>query len=356
MLALLTAGCICLSVSMSASAATVSSRDLLEESKVNQISTAIDFVAETKSAYGLDDVDFSDLELGASIVTYEYVDNSFRVLGEMIPIFSGDEIVASAFDIGNGTYSVETLLANDINNVGFDDVAIVYDRDEVYLFNGDDFVLLEKSDISISERDDIDINALNNEEHHISTTDIHNNTRVRLKNNRIQGRTTLPFVECDVKYVTQNPYNNLCWAACIAMIKNYKSGTSLTAPDVSRAHFGTLKNQGLSGKKVQDCMQDKYGLHYTYRDAAPKENVIFSNLAKGDPVIGGFMGTNGSEIVGHMCVIYKDNPFSNFIGIKDPECGSVAVNASNGKYTYVSSFSGATLTLTAGLCKSWVYE
>lgn len=353
MLALLTAGCICLSVSMSASAATVSSQDLLEENKVNQISSAINFVEETKSAFGLDDVNFDDLELGTSIVTYEYVNNSFRVLGEMIPILSGNEIVASAFNIGNGTYSIETMLANDINDVGFDDVAVVYDRDEVYLFNGDDFVLLEKSDICSSERDDIDLGTIRNEEHHITTTEVRNNARVKLSNNKMQARATLPFAQCNVKNVTQRPYKNLCWAACIAMVKNCVSGTSLTAPDVSRAYFGTLKDQGLSGQDVQNCMQNKYGLDYTYRNSEPQENVIFSNLTRGNPVIGGFTTNTGG---GHMCVIYKDNPFSNFIALEDPECGGVAVTPTNGKYTYVSSFSGATLTLTAGLCKSWVYE
>lgn len=356
MLALLTVGCICLSVSISASAAIVSSQGLLEEGKVNQISIAINFVEKTKSAYGLDDVDFNDLELGSSIVTYEYVNGDFKVLGEMMPIFSGDEMVASAFNVGNGTYSVETLLASDINNMGFDTVAIVYDRDEVYLFNGDDFVLLEKSDICISERDDININTLKNEEHHTSTTDIRNNTRVRLKNNKAQEKILLPFVKCDVTYVTQNPYKNLCWAACIAMIKNYKSGTTLTAPDVSRAYFGTFKDQGLSGQNVQNCMQNKYGLNYTYRNTAPKENVIFSNLAKGDPVIGGFIWTSGGVTGGHMCVIFLDDPFSCYISLLDPKCGSVAASGSNGTFSYVSSISGNTLTLMTGLCKSWVYE
>lgn len=228
----------------------------------------------------------------------------------------------------------------------------MYDRDEVYLFNGLDFVMLRKSNTCITNRDDIDLNTIKDEEHHIVTTNINNNARIRLSLNDKQAKATLPFVECDVKYVTQMPYKGLCWAACIAMVKNYKSGTSLTASDVSRAYFGTFKDEGLSNTGVQDCMQRIYGLNYTYRNTALKENVIFSNLKRDWPVIGRFTYTNGA----HMCVIYMDNPFSNFICIMDPECDSVAVPASDGKYTYVSSYSGVTLTLTSGWCYSWVDE
>lgn len=351
-LALLTASCICLSIPMSASAAAVSSQDLLEENKVNQISTAIKFVEETKSVYGLDDVNFNNLELGSSIITYEYVDDSFKVLGEMIPIFSGDEIVASAFNVGDGTYSIETLLASDINNVGFDNIAIVYDRDEVYLFNGADFVLLEKSNTCISERDNIDTSTSKTKEHHIATTDLRDNTRIRLNNGGIQGRTTLSYVQCDVEYVTQNPYENLCWAASIAMIKNYKSGTSLTAADVSRRQFGTLQDQTLTGTLVQSCMRNKYGLNYSRRTALT-ENIIYYNLANDYPVMGVFSWTIGGESGLHDCVIFGDNPFSLGISLMDPMRGAVAASGSGGQYKYVSSVNGATLTLTAGYCYYW---
>lgn len=288
LLALLTASCICLSTTMSTSAETVASQDLLEESRVNQIKTALTFVGEAKSVYGLDDVDFNNLELGSSIITYEYIDGAFKELGEMVPIFSDSEIVASAFAVGDGSYSIETILATGINEMGFDDVAIVYDRDEAYLYNGSDFVLLEKSDISITERDDIDLIDLKDKEHHIATTNLNDEARIRLNLNDRQARVTLPFVECDVKYVTQLPYNNLCWAACIAMIKNYKSGTSLTAPDVSRTYFGTLKNEGIDVYQIQTCMRNNYGLYYTYKSSEPAENIIFRNLSEGYLVLGIF--------------------------------------------------------------------
>lgn len=131
LLALLTASCICLSITMSANAAVIASQDLLEESRVNQIENALAFVEETKSAFGLDDVDFNNLDLGTSVITYEYIDGVFKASGEMVPIIWNSEIVASAFDAGNGNYSIETSLAASINETGYDDVAIVYDKESV---------------------------------------------------------------------------------------------------------------------------------------------------------------------------------------------------------------------------------
>lgn len=356
LLSILTAGCICISTLITASAATVSSQDLLEDSKVDRIVTALNFIEETKSTYGLDDVDFNDLELGSSITTYEYIDNTFEVLGEMVPIFSGDKIIASAFDVGDGNYSVETFLANEIDKMGFEDIAIVYDRDEVYLFNGSDFVLLKKSDICITVRDDIDLDSLKNKKHHIVTTNVNANSRIRLNLDTMQAKATVPpYVECDVEYVTQLPYDKLCWAACVAMVKNYKSGTSLTTPDVAKKYFGTVKNEAISGEKIQDCMKRLYGLDYTYRSTAPKENIIGSNLSEDWPVIGVFSWSVGTSNGRHACVITLDNPFSYYISLLDPMYGGVAATGSNGTFSYVDSSSGVTMTLTAGLCHTWTY-
>ena len=61
LLAFLTAGCICVSTLMPTNAATIPSQVLLEEEDVIEIETALNFVEETKSAYGLDDVDFGNL-------------------------------------------------------------------------------------------------------------------------------------------------------------------------------------------------------------------------------------------------------------------------------------------------------
>ena len=350
LLALLTASCICLSITMSANAAVIASQDLLEESRVNQIENALAFVEETKSAFGLDDVDFNNLDLGTSVITYEYIDGVFKASGEMVPIIWNNEIVASAFDAGNGNYSIETSLAASISETGFDDVAIVYDRDEVYLFNGLDFVLLKKSNICVAERDDIDLNTIKDKPHHITTTNMIDNDRIRLSLGDKRARATLPYAECDVKYVTQLPYENLCWAACVAMVKNYISGTSLTAPDVSRKTFGTLKDATQSGTEVQKCMRNHYGLNYTYNSYAPGENVIFNNLSDGHPIIGVFSPTSGDR---HACVIIKSNPFSYFINILDPMSGLITINGSGGQYKYVSSVSHKTFTLSAGLCYSW---
>lgn len=357
LLAFLTAGCICVSTLMPTNAATIPSQVLLEEEDVIEIETALNFVEETKSAYGLDDVDFGNLELGSSITTYEYINNTFEVLGKMVPIFSGQKIIASAFDVGDGSYSIETFLADAISKVEFERVAIVYDRDEVYLFNGSDFVLLKKSDICITERDDIDVNTLKDNEHHIATTYINSNSRIRLNLDNVTMPARLdPYARCDVKYVTQLPYDKLCWAACVAMVKNYKSGTSLTTPDVSRAYFGTLKNQAIEGYKIQDCMRRIYGLDYTYSSTTPKENIIFTNLSKGWPVIGVFSWSVGVNSGLHACVITLDNPFSYYISLLDPMCGGVAASGSNGNFSYVDSASGVTMTLSSGLCHTWKYE
>lgn len=355
-LALMIGGCICISTLMSASAATLSSCDLLEENMANQIEIALNSVEKTKSVYGLDDVDFNNLELGASITTYEYIDGDFEPLGAMIPVIFDNKIVASVFDVGNSNYSVETLLASKIEETGFDNLAVVYDRDEVYLFNGSAFVLLMKSGVCITERDDLDPDVLNGEEHNIVTTNLNEGHRVKLDLNSKQLRGILPFVKCDVKYVTQNPYDNLCWAASIAMVKNYKSGSSLTAPDVSKTYFGILKDEGLSLLKMQNCMRNIYGLNYTCGGYNPSESVIANNLANNYPVIGQFTWSSGTSSIFHVGVIYLDDPFSYYISLMDPLCGAVAAHGYNGTFWYYCTPAGVNLTLNGGLCYTWSSE
>ncbi|MBE6690794.1 MAG: hypothetical protein E7590_05875 [Ruminococcaceae bacterium] len=59
---------------------------------------------------------------------------------------------------------------------------------------------------------------------------------------------------CPVPVVPQ-VYSELCWAACIASIRNYKQGTNLTAEEVARAYYGDENfNRPLGGNAIANLL------------------------------------------------------------------------------------------------------
>ena len=100
-------------------------------------------------------------------------------------------------------------------------------------------------------------------------------------------------------------------------------------------------------------MLEEYGIDYTYSNQVPSDGIIFDNIYNGYPVQATFEWSNGY----HDVVIYGINTIGGYLYIMDPEFGfcEATYDLSAG-YTYVSGYSGVTLTLDRATCKYWTLQ
>ena len=150
--------------------------------------------------------------------------------------------------------------------------------------------------------------------------------------------------------MTQQPYNNLCWAATIATISNYVYGTSLTAYSVAQNIYHPSNiDQTLSASVAQSLMRDTYNLYYTYRDLEHSVSVILDNITNDYPIYGIFEWSGSS----HAVTNYGMNATGSRLMVMDPMCGSVTANLSDYGYSYIPSYLGQKLTLERVLWRYW---
>lgn len=317
---------------------------------IDAIREAVGFVVADKDSYGLSEVSFNNLQVTSAIPAYEYKDGELNLLREYYPISDGSQIIALATNVCNDKYTLETELAKRIDKIGYDDVALIYDSLGVYAFNGKDAVLLGYSGIDSSYRDTIDLSSDFFSVYKIPTADISKCTSLEYNDNNNSLRTQ-NYYSCGVSYVPQAPYSNLCWAATVACIKKYLSGIYLTAGDVSMAYFDTnyVVNSTAYDSQVAGFMQSNYSMSYTYGSSKPSDSAILSNISNGYPIYGSFTWSNGR----HAATIYGVNATSGYISVMDPEFGASSATYNGSTYTYVSSYSGVTLSLDRGICHSW---
>lgn len=157
------------------------------------------------------------------------------------------------------------------------------------------------------------------------------------------------YFSCDVKYVTQNPYNQICWAASTAMIVNYLKGTSYTAVDVAKAKLGNDFNQGLDTDRVVVFMNDTYEIGYSYHDIGPSEAAVLENIKAGYPLYAS-ASINGSS---HAVVIFAVNPVLGYFSFFDPLQGAVSVYSNGSSNSFVDENTGKTYTFLRTICKKW---
>lgn len=318
------------------------------------IQDAFSIIELDKTEYGLENVDFERLTVGNEIHMYEYTLSEMKELRIAYPVFDGEKLVALAIDAGNQKYQIMTILADKIRDLGIQSAAIVYDSEGCYAYNGDLFYLLGKNEVMLGGRKTI------------SDGDYDERELNTLKLTALAGVISLDYVSsvidareqtyfcCNVSYITQQPYHSICWAATTATIVNYVKGVSLSAVAVAQARFGSTDfNHGLSADAVASFMNSVYQMGYTYHDYVPSNNVMTNNIQSGYPIYGSFTWTNGSSSGYHAVTVYGINVVSGYITIMDPEYGSVTCYYSNQGYTYVSAYSGSTVTFARANCKYW---
>lgn len=300
-----------------------------------------------KDSWGLEDVDFNELNIGVPIQTYNYVEGAFVRSHDMYPLTADDRLVLWAIPI-NGQFQITSSLVSEINtSIDFNTpLALVYDASNAYIYSNQSFSILKYFNEEVESRGVLNTNARRAVQG-IDTVSLSQNTSLGYeRNNQDMQRTTPTNFSCNVSYVTQHPYNNLCWAASVASIVNYVNGTSLDAATVAKKYYGNTNfDQSINRDNLTEKIQG-YGLkYYRFSNYGDFDNKILSSICADYPVGGSFDVVEGAY---HATVIFGINVIAGRIQVMDPEFGSTtAILSSDGNYTYVSSYANTTLVLYA---------
>ncbi len=347
-----------LALAMIFSMSTISaSATAVNTTEVSEIVSALNAVECVKEQFGLASVDFEHLSYSTNyIYAYDYTSEGLVYNSEFIPIAYDNSLIGwiiKATNDGNTVYQFSTAFVDQVNSIVSSEmsIAFIYDCNASYMYDGNQLYKLGDISLQVESRSIL------------STSDVLNTVNVTL--NRLYGYNDLPYTSintnsrapiyysCNVSFVSQNPPSNLCWAASSACIINYLNDSMTTADSVARNWFKTMVyseyNLTLPFSSVDDVLSD-YGISYTGRTQVPSDSIILRNIRNGYPIYGSFSWSNGS----HGVVIYGINLTSSYIYIMDPEYGfCTASSSASGAHTFVSGYSGVTLTLARAVCKYW---
>lgn len=347
-LALCLALTLCLNFGTMVSSATAEDFSLLAEEKMTALGNALGSFEAQKNIVGLEDVDFSALQLGKPIQTYVYINETFEPGDVLYPIINGTDLVLWAIDL-DGQFQITTALVDELNSlvdVGTS-IAIIYDRSSSYLYMNGRFTLLKTSTLDDPSRSVFDPSKPH-DYNMLQTT-----TLIGLKKlpHKAYGARAQRYFSCNVEKVLQAPYDNLCWAAVTACISNYVKGTSLTTDRVAQIFKKSMVqfNFGIGAEEIQSLM-DEFNLPYTFDVLVPSDNQILTNIKNDRPIYSIWTYGHGNS---HACCIYAIDIMNGYIYVMDPWDGFISVPrpSNGGVYNYRTA--KGSLTLAAAACSSW---
>lgn len=300
-----------------------------------------------KDDIGLSEVDFNELCIGGPIQAYSYVESGFEELREMYPLIYQDELVLWAINV-DGNYQITTGLTKEVNSTvnGNKEFALIYDRNSCYLYMEGDFILLGDFGEEVYTRAVLQPDDISDIELRTSTL----SDMVELNFDSVKMTREVVYFSCNVGYVSQNPYKNLCWAATIASITNYCKGTSLSMADVAADKFGYVKDEALDTAEANNILA-RYGVNYRYNNIPPTHTVILSNIQANYPIYGCFVQSGTRN--GHAVVIYGINVIGDYLSLMDPANGFTSATHNGRQYVFVSASTGITYELYNANCYSW---
>lgn len=171
---------------------------------------------------------------------------------------------------------------------------------------------------------------------------------------------------CNIEHVSQlydeKGYENLCWAACICCIGNYKQVRNYELDVLSEAKYYVNKyykssqfDQGMDIANSFHILIDDYRLPYSLCNYFPTISEISNSILNDYPIYGKFMyyDSEGNKRY-HACVLYNISEIDEYrandiIGIMDPQhkntFGSARYISSSRLYKYTAVYNGTTMTL-----------
>lgn len=319
------------------------------------IISALQAIETDKDNFNLAGVNFEELTVSDPIKAYEYTSGGVSFIYNYIPLFYNNVLTAWAVeseDEDDVFYQISTAYVDEINAVIDNSVpfALIYDKSCCYLFDGSNIHKLGSFD-EIESRLDLTENVLSASS--VVLNSLNETHDLGYSHAIMPYGVTLPvdIYECPVKYVTQhvNNYKNLCWAASIACIVNYKNGndfyTALKIAEKDMDGETNIDHKLSAGKEVR--ILSKYGLSYQFIFSVPSPSDISYNLEKKYPLYAFFSSSESNHaVVIYKCAINNQNINESLFYIMDPNYGSATAKYSNGAYKYTSTYSGNELTLT----------
>ena len=307
-------------------------------------------IEPAKVAFGIGHVDFATAKIGNKIHVYEYTNGGFSEIQTTYPLFSENSMFGLALQTDSGSFQFIDTLVDEINSQDSTHIALVYDYSSCYLYNGSYFILLRKNPYTVDTRDTLpaETSSLNAED--IVLCNLSQSTSLFYSATSIP-RTPTDFI-CYVNWVPQGDYN-ICWAATVACIVNYKRGFSLTALDVVEDYYGNYTQEdldnGLDPSLLPNFMDLYYQVSYTFRNQTPTSSVVLENILADNPIYCSFV--NGSDY--HAVTIRGINRVSNIIYIMEPNNGSSSAEWSNGVWRFQMLGCDGYWTSCRALCHSW---
>lgn len=322
---------------------TLAASDL--DDKAISLASTLSGIEANKFGTGLEDVDFSSLSICQPICFYEAVDGYLRELEPRYPILDQNaNIRMFAYDIGAESMIVTTALAKQINAAlsNDDEIAVVYDSDGCYLLKSSgDLINIGTSSYVVPARDSIkDFSTIDVDGVTFSTIDEIRSIDALVSSFSQTARSVL-----QVGYVTQNPPSNLCWAACVASIANYRNGGSRTATSVVQAYYGSSYNRRLPNPQFPSVLSANGVSGYTYYSSWPSDGIVNSNINAGYPLVG-TLSVDGNTQSTH-AVVVRGCSILVEIYVMDPEFGFTTAAKMGAAYVYSSGYSGALLKTIA---------
>lgn len=299
-------------------------------------------------------MDFSALKIGDAINIYNYQDERFQKVRICYPLFVEDVIVAFAFQIDSDNLNflqISTDIVDEFNKYyhnGFS-VALIYDSFGCNLYQNNEITFLKESEMKQLERDNIWEGKNKDNLSHIETTELKTTYDLNYQP-KISAMRANSYESVSVTYVSQNPYDSICWAASIACTLNAIKGTNYTAVDIAKAHFGVNNFNKKLFLYNLDNVINKYGVSYSYKSKVPGDSVIIKNIINGYPVLANF----NFKDVSHVVTVYGINTIGGYLYIMDPAVGSRSATYISGKgYGYVNTSSNVTMSFQSAACTYW---
>ncbi len=325
----------------------------------NAIIDVLSAIETSKDRFGLESIDFEDLEIGNAIHIYDYINEEFVDTRVTFPLILNGELIAFAteFKIQNEVFfQISTMLANEVKDYidSSSSIAFVYDRYGCYLYEDGKFKFLFESDMVFDERSVLNLDELNRET--LNNIESNNYSQIEL----LQYTSEIPIsrmpntrYECAVDKVLQPSGSNICWAACVACISNYVNGTNFTAKSVAKDYWGNDYDYGLALNYVADFMYDSYDLYYTYKNKVPSDSVMTKNIKNDYPILAGFVIDYGSHTGRHAVVVYGIDTVKGYIYIMNPTNGFDTATATSDGYAYYTQSGNYLSTFNRSACYQW---
>lgn len=334
----------------------------------NQMCRILSSVVQEKEYYGLENVDYKEVEIGKKILTYQLINGELCTKDlYFVPIIDKGKIVSLFYVFKNDRGEICVQLSNDLvgmlNKYAADKAfAIIYDDFGVYLYTETELRLLGKSELntqedtlSVAKTDNslqLVINISETEFEQINCQNVVLNYTLNIE--EYTSDLTVPYADnwvssyLPVEIIQQPSGTSICWAIAITSIANYIYDGDWTYSQIVQL-FTMGVDVGQTISQVISNFNAHFEADYTYKVATTLDpQFVLEQLMDRYPLYGAFMSTSGN---GHAVVIRGVSTLANSFSVMNPTPTTSGYTtgtiSSSGAWSFVSAYSGSAYSLFA---------